>query len=47
VVQFYEGLFSSGLIQPGQSFSYTFETPSEYFYNDCTDPRTTGKVIVH
>ena len=47
VVQFYEGLFSSGPIQPGQSFSFTFKAPGEYFYNDCADPRTTGKVIVY
>ena len=47
VTQFYEGLFSSGPIQPGQSFSFTFKTPGEYFYNDCADPRTTGKVIVY
>lgn len=46
VVQFYEGLFNSGPLQPGQSFSYTFSRPGEYFYNDCTDPRITGKVVV-
>ena len=47
VAQFYEGLFSSGPIQPGQSFTFAFKTPGEYFYNDCVDPRTTGKVIVY
>ena len=47
VAQFYEGLFSSGPIPPGQSFSFTFKAPGEYFYNDCTDPRTTGKVVVY
>lgn len=46
VVQFYEGLFNSGPLQPGQSFSFTFTRPGEYFYNDCTDPRITGKVVV-
>ena len=45
--QFYEGLFKSGPLQPGQSFNYTFKQPGEYFYNDCTSPRTTGKVIVY
>ncbi len=47
VTQFYEGLFSSGPIAPGQSFKFTFNTPGEYFYNDCADPRTTGKVVVY
>ena len=45
--QFYEGLFNSGPIQPGKSFEYTFKETGEYFYNDCTSPRTTGKVIVY
>jgi glucose dehydrogenase/plastocyanin len=45
--QFYEGLFKSPPLQPGESFPYTFKTPGEYFYNDCTSPRTTGKVIVY
>ena len=34
-------------LNPGQSFDYTFTTPGEYFYNDCTSPRTTGKVVVY
>jgi PQQ-dependent dehydrogenase (methanol/ethanol family) len=46
-VQFFEGLFKSGPLQPGQSFTYTFTRPGEYFYNDCTSPRTTGEVIVY
>ena len=46
-VQFYEGLFNSGALQPGQSYGYTFKQSGEYFYNDCTSPRTTGKVIVY
>jgi PQQ-dependent dehydrogenase (methanol/ethanol family) len=45
--QFFEGLFNTGPLQPGQSFSYTFKQPGEYFYNDCTSPRTTGKVTVY
>ena len=47
VTQFYEGLFKSGPLKPGESFDYTFRQSGEYFYNDCTSPRTTGKVIVY
>ena len=47
VTQFFEGLFSSPPLQPGQSFTYTFTKPGEYFYNDCTSPQTTGKVVVY
>jgi len=45
--QFYEGLFNSGPLKPGESFNFTFKQPGEYFYNDCTSPRTTGKVMVY
>jgi len=45
--QFFEGLFKSGPLKPGESFQFTFKQPGEYFYNDCTSPRTTGKVIVY
>jgi alcohol dehydrogenase (cytochrome c) len=44
--QFFEGLFNPSL-NPGQTFSYTFTQPGEYFYNDCTDPRPTGKIVVY
>ncbi|HVV71285.1 MAG TPA: PQQ-binding-like beta-propeller repeat protein, partial [Verrucomicrobiae bacterium] len=47
VTQFFEGLFSSPPLNPGQSFAYKFLKPGEYFYNDCTSPRTTGKIIVY
>jgi plastocyanin len=43
--QFFEGLFNTRL-QPGQSFQYTFDREGEYWYNDCTDPRPTGRVNV-
>lgn len=43
--QFYEGKFNFRL-QPGQSAQHTFDREGEYYYNDCTDPRPTGKVIV-
>jgi quinohemoprotein ethanol dehydrogenase len=44
--QFFEGLFNPKL-QPGQSFQYTFAKEGEYFFNDCTDPRPTGKVVAY
>lgn len=43
--QFFEGLFNFSLA-PGQSASYTFTQPGEYFYNDCHNPRSTGKIVV-
>ncbi|CAN5206864.1 hypothetical protein BH11PSE9_BH11PSE9_00340 [soil metagenome] len=43
--QFFEGKFNFRL-QPGQSAQHTFDREGEYYYNDCTDPRPTGKVIV-
>ncbi|HEX2542725.1 MAG TPA: PQQ-binding-like beta-propeller repeat protein [Caldimonas sp.] len=44
--QFFEGLFNRRL-NPGESFQYTFTREGEYFFNDCTDPRPTGKVIAY
>ena len=32
---------------PGQTFQYTFTRAGEYFFNDCTDPRPTGKVVAY
>ena len=43
--QFFEGLFNPKL-QPGQTFQYTFDREGEYWYNDCTDPRPTGRINV-
>ena len=43
--QFFEGKFNFRL-KPGESAKYTFDREGEYYYNDCTDPRPTGKVIV-
>ena len=45
--QFFEGLFNTGPLAPGQSFAYTFNTPGEYYYNDCTSPKATGKIVVN
>jgi PQQ-dependent dehydrogenase (methanol/ethanol family) len=47
VTQFYEGLFASPPIMPGESFQYRFDKPGEYYYNDCTSPPTTGRVVVY
>ena len=44
--QFFEGLFNPKL-NPGETFQYTFTRAGEYFYNDCTDPRPTGKVVAY
>jgi glucose dehydrogenase len=43
--QFFEGLFNPR-VQPGQSSQYTFDREGEYWYNDCTDPRPTGRINV-
>lgn len=43
--QYFEGKFNFRL-QPGQSAQYKFDREGEYYYNDCTDPRPTGKVVV-
>ena len=44
--QYFEGLFNPKL-NPGESFQYTFTRAGEYFFNDCTDPRPTGKVVAY
>ena len=43
--QYFEGLFNFRL-KPGESAQYTFTREGEYYFNDCTDPRPTGKVTV-
>ena len=43
--QFFEGLFNLR-VPPGQSAQYTFDREGEYWYNDCTDPRPTGRINV-
>lgn len=44
--QFFEGEFNAKL-NPGESFKYTFNKAGEYYFNDCTDPRPTGKIEVY
>ena len=34
-------------LNPGESAQYTFDRAGEYFFNDCTDPRPTGKVVAY
>lgn len=44
--QFFEGEFNARL-QPGESYEHTFDKAGEYYFNDCTDPRPTGKIEVY
>jgi glucose dehydrogenase/plastocyanin len=44
--QFFEGEFNVKL-QPGETYEHTFDRAGEYFFNDCTDPRPTGKIVVY
>ncbi|WP_433824572.1 hypothetical protein ACQP2E_20740 [Actinoplanes sp. CA-015351] len=46
VTQFFEGLFDV-LLDPGESFQYTFTRRGEYFFNDPASLRSTGKVEVY
>ena len=41
-----DGLFNSGLLQPGQSFTYTFSTPGTYTYYCVLHPWMKGTVVV-
>ncbi|MEU4560561.1 PQQ-binding-like beta-propeller repeat protein [Actinoplanes sp. NPDC023936] len=44
--QFFEGLFNPRL-NPGERSEFTFDRAGEYYFNDCTDPRPTGKIEVY
>lgn len=44
--QFFEGEFNAKL-NPGERYEHTFDRAGEYFFNDCTDPRPTGKIEVY
>lgn len=44
--QYFEGLFNPRL-NPGERFEFTFDREGEYFFNDCNDPRPTGKIEVY
>jgi outer membrane protein assembly factor BamB/plastocyanin len=43
--QFFEGRFNFRL-KPGESARHTFTREGEYYFNDCTDPRPVGMVVV-
>lgn len=44
--QYFEGLFNPRL-NPGERSTFTFDRAGEYYFNDCTDPRPTGKIEVY
>jgi PQQ-dependent dehydrogenase (methanol/ethanol family) len=45
-VSFFEYEFDTGVLMPGQSFTFTFATAGEYYYNDPIFPQNTGLIIV-
>jgi plastocyanin len=45
-VSFFEYEFDTGVLMPGQSFTFTFTTAGEYYYNDPIFPQNTGLIIV-
>lgn len=45
-VSFFEYEFDTGVLMPGQSYTHTFTTAGEYFYNDPIFPQSTGKIVV-
>ncbi len=46
VTQFFEGLFDVRLA-PGESYTHRFRRKGEYFFNDPSSPRSTGKIEVY
>ena len=40
------GVFSSGTLQPGQSFEYTFNTLGTFNYHSSFNPSITGTIII-
>lgn len=43
---FFEAEFDTGLLMPGESYTHTFDTAGEFFYNDPVSPQSTGKIVV-
>ena len=45
-VSFFDYEFASQVLTPGQSFTHTFRTAGQYYYNDPVFPQNTGLIIV-
>ncbi|GGF49880.1 hypothetical protein GCM10011519_24840 [Marmoricola endophyticus] len=45
-VAFFDYEFDSGTLMPGDTFTHTFDTTGEFFYNDPVYPQNTGKIVV-
>jgi PQQ-dependent dehydrogenase (methanol/ethanol family) len=45
-VSFFEYEFDTAVLMPGQSFTHTFATAGEFYYNDPVFPQNTGLIIV-
>jgi plastocyanin len=43
---FFERVFNTGRLSPGESYEHTFTKAGEYFYNDPVFPQSTGKIVV-
>ncbi|MFD0533357.1 PQQ-binding-like beta-propeller repeat protein [Actinomadura luteofluorescens] len=43
---FFEHVFNSGRLKPGESYKHRFTGRGEYFYNDPVFPQSTGKIVV-
>jgi plastocyanin len=38
--------FDTGVLMPGQSFTHTFTTAGQFYYNDPVFPQNTGMIVV-
>jgi PQQ-dependent dehydrogenase (methanol/ethanol family) len=45
-VSFFDHEFDSGTLAPGQSYTHTFKSAGQYYYNDPVFPLSTGLIIV-
>lgn len=45
-VAFFDPVFDTGILMPGQSSSHRLDSSGEYFFNDPLYPQNTGKIIV-
>ena len=46
VTGFFADTFASGQLAPGQSYTHSFGTAGEYYYDDCDYPASTGVIDV-